>query len=335
MKRLDFFLVVAILLTIVAVEVARSTIVPSTPHAKPAQEKVQSTQDLLDPKVIEKRLQDNPVLKRRFQIFGFGASLVMVVSLGCLMQWLARFFTGCSENLGARSKIPPWDFGEVARLVLVLVLVSYLVFLIEWLLIHALRLKQPDNHLLTLGNTLLIDLAAFAGACKLFQGKGRPDYFQWGKVWRDLRFGITSYLAFLPLFLLGTILVAAVMQFLKMDPTPQPVFTLFFSENRSVVIGWFFFLVAVAGPVAEELFFRGVLYGWLRSRIGVWKGLAVTALFFSALHGNLMVFLPIFGLGLLFGWVYERTGSLAAPIGIHVLHNGGMLIVASFLKSLA
>ena len=220
-------------------------------------------------------------------------------------------------------------------MVLALLLVSYLVFLIEWLLIHLLRLKQPDNHLLALGNTLLIDLAAFMGACKLFQVKGRPSYFHWEKLWRDLRFGIVSYLAFLPVFVLGTILVAAVMQFLKLDTTPQPVFTLFFSENRTAVVGWLFFLVAVAGPVAEEFFFRGVLYGWLRTRIGVWKGLAVTALFFAVMHGNLMVFLPIFGLGLLFGWVYEKTGSLAVPIGIHVLHNGGMLMVASFFKSLA
>jgi len=334
MKHFDFFLVVALLLTILAVEAARSSILPSNAHEKPAQEKIQSMQDVFDPKLIEKRLQDNPALKRRFQIFGFGISLVMVISLGCLMQWLARFFTGRSEKQDDRRRIPPWNFGEAARLVLVLLLVSHLAFLIEWLLIHALRLKQPDNHLLALGNTLLIDLAAFVGACKLFQVKGRPGYFHWEKLWRDLRFGITSYLAFLPVFVLGTIVVAAVMQFLKLDPTPQPVFTLFFSENRSVVIGWFFFLVAVAGPVAEELFFRGVLYGWLRPRIGVWKGLAVTALFFAALHGNLTVFLPIFGLGLLFGWVYEKTGSLAAPIGIHVLHNGGMLMVASLLKSL-
>ncbi len=38
--------------------------------------------------------------------------------------------------------------------------------------------------------------------------------------------------------------------------------------------------------------------------------------------------------GLLFGWVYERTGSLAAPIAIHIFHNGGMLFVASVVKSL-
>ncbi len=141
-------------------------------------------------------------------------------------------------------------------------------------------------------------------------------------------------MAFLPVFLLLAMAAILILQLLKVEPTPQPAFTLFLTEERAPVIWWLLGLIAIAGPVAEELFFRGLLYRWLRPRLGIWRGLIVTALLFAVLHTNLMVFLPIFGLGLLLGWAYEQTGSLAAPIAIHIFHNGGMLALASVLKSL-
>lgn len=345
MKRFDVVLLMAVIVTIAVVEVVRSNLLPPASggkagsswrsEEKQVQEKIQVTQDSFDAKQLEKRLRQDPALRLRFEILGFAGLLVAMASLSCFMRWLARFFGHRPEGRLGSPPLPQWSFREVTRLVFVLVLVSHLFFLIELLLIHAFRPKQLDSHLFALGNTLLMDLAAFLGACTLFGRDGLLSRIQWNELGEKLRFGVVHYLAFLPLLVLVTIVAAMVMQFLKLKAMPQPVFTIFFSENRSSVIWWLFLLVTVAGPVAEELFFRGVLYGWLRTRIGVWKGLAVSALLFAALHGNPMVFLPIFGLGLLFGWVYEQTGSLAVPIGIHVLHNGGMLIVAFFLKSLS
>ena len=94
-------------------------------------------------------------------------------------------------------------------------------------------------------------------------------------------------------------------------------------------------LAVVAGPIAEELFFRGLLYGCLRVRLGVWRGLWSTAFLFAFLHTDPVAFLPILGLGLLFGWVYEKTGSLAASMAVHIFHNAGMLTVASLVKAIA
>jgi SAM-dependent methyltransferase len=56
---------------------------------------------------------------------------------------------------------------------------------------------------------------------------------------------------------------------------------------------------------------------------------------FRVLHADWVAFLPILGLGILFGFVYERTGTLLAPLAIHVAHNGGMLYLASLIKSMA
>lgn len=83
-----------------------------------------------------------------------------------------------------------------------------------------------------------------------------------------------------------------------------------------------FFLVGGAvAPLAEEVFFRGVLYGFLR-RWGVAAALFGSTLLFVAAHppGLALPWPQAVG-GILFAAAYEATGSLATPITIHILGN--------------
>jgi membrane protease YdiL (CAAX protease family) len=83
---------------------------------------------------------------------------------------------------------------------------------------------------------------------------------------------------------------------------------------------------AIAGTVAavaEEIFFRRFLYGWL-SRWGVPIALVGSAAAFAAVHIPLygLSALPIdFGAGLLLGWQRWATGSWTAPAVTHVIAN--------------
>ena len=75
------------------------------------------------------------------------------------------------------------------------------------------------------------------------------------------------------------------------------------------------------GPVAEEIYFRGLVYGGLR-RWGFWPALALSTLMFSLLHaaGPGVPITQIVG-GLVFAVAYEIEKSLLVPITIHVLGN--------------
>ncbi|NJN05163.1 MAG: CPBP family intramembrane metalloprotease, partial [Rhodobacteraceae bacterium] len=94
---------------------------------------------------------------------------------------------------------------------------------------------------------------------------------------------------------------------------------------QSVESPWlkvYFGVVAVCvAPVAEELFFRGILYPTIKQggypRVALWG----TSLFFAAIHANLMTFLPLTALALLFVWLYERTNNLLAPMAAHCTFN--------------
>ena len=80
-------------------------------------------------------------------------------------------------------------------------------------------------------------------------------------------------------------------------------------------------------PVAEELFFRGFIFGFFRSRIGVAAAVLVASATFAMFHGSLDVFLPIFLVGVVLNVIFVRTGSLAYPIFFHMLFNGGTLVL--------
>ncbi len=79
--------------------------------------------------------------------------------------------------------------------------------------------------------------------------------------------------------------------------------------------------VTVIAPVAEETFFRGFLYGWLRHRVPLWAAVTLSALVFAVAHAELALLIPIFVLGCLLALVYERSDSLLPGMIIHALFN--------------
>jgi hypothetical protein len=95
-----------------------------------------------------------------------------------------------------------------------------------------------------------------------------------------------------------------------------------FEAVRGVVpVGWVFVLLAVVVPVGEEVFFRGFVYGGLRARWGLTAAALASAVFFAAVHMQVVHALPIFILGLVLALLYERSGGLLTSIVTHSINN--------------
>ena len=77
-------------------------------------------------------------------------------------------------------------------------------------------------------------------------------------------------------------------------------------------------------PVAEELVFRGAALRLLRP-LGRNAAILGQAVLFAALHGSLRAKAYALGMGLLFGWAADRSGSLLPGILLHILNNGAVL----------
>jgi membrane protease YdiL (CAAX protease family) len=103
---------------------------------------------------------------------------------------------------------------------------------------------------------------------------------------------------------------------------------------------WLFTMVAlvlIAAPVLEEVLYRGVLQETLRRMgLGPWTAIGASSALFAFMHitaapepaalPGLLAALFVLSLG--FGWAYEKTGRLMAPITMHVLFNAGNLALA-------
>jgi membrane protease YdiL (CAAX protease family) len=102
-------------------------------------------------------------------------------------------------------------------------------------------------------------------------------------------------------------------------------------------VAWIIFLACVVAPVVEEIFFRGVLYGHLRSATARWQREAsilgsglVCGVLFAAVHPQGWIAIPILtSVSLALSHAREWRGSLLAPMAAHALHNGVALLVAT------
>lgn len=86
-------------------------------------------------------------------------------------------------------------------------------------------------------------------------------------------------------------------------------------------------LVGLVVPIGEEIFFRGLTYGALRSMMNRHTAALVSALFFAALHLEPVEFLPILILGTILAYVYDFTGSLVPGMIAHAVNNLTALVV--------
>ena len=84
---------------------------------------------------------------------------------------------------------------------------------------------------------------------------------------------------------------------------------------------WGIFAVAVAGPILEELLFRGAVEKLLLQQYTPTKAILFSALIFGVFHLNPAQIIPAFLMGLMFGWMYYKTGSLIPCIVTHIFNN--------------
>lgn len=93
---------------------------------------------------------------------------------------------------------------------------------------------------------------------------------------------------------------------------------------------WALLVALLIGPACEEIFFRGLIFGSLRRRWPFWAAALGSSLVFAGAHGlgagwgvaAIVLWLEIGAGGLAAAYAYERTGTLAAPLLMHMLWNG-------------
>lgn len=87
-------------------------------------------------------------------------------------------------------------------------------------------------------------------------------------------------------------------------------------------------LIAIAAPISEEICFRGMLFGGLRTRLPGIAAALISGLIFGLLHAvtGLSAVPPLIVFGVILALLYEKAGSIVPGIVLHMLNNSVALI---------
>ncbi|ENH96438.1 hypothetical protein J416_10511 [Gracilibacillus halophilus YIM-C55.5] len=91
-----------------------------------------------------------------------------------------------------------------------------------------------------------------------------------------------------------------------------------------------FVSAAIISPLYEEIFYRGFLYRFLRSKFGILISMLGSSFIFMIVHIPTFNTLPInFISGIVFAWTYEKSGSIIPAMIIHATFNGLAIILTA------
>ncbi len=159
-----------------------------------------------------------------------------------------------------------------------------------------------------------------------------PFLREHGVTWREafgfnnrwvvaLGLGILVAGIFLPIGWFLQNVSAELMLRLHLKPEQQQVVQTLQTDHAAAARAVFGVITIALVPAAEESFFRGILYPWIKRagfpRLALW----VSSLLFAAVHLNLMSFIPLALFAFALALVYEATNNLLAPITAHALFN--------------
>jgi len=258
----------------------------------------------------------------------------LLVGSGLLIGYL--ILRACNIRAFPRCEFPvvPWSAWHLLRCVVVFLVVHRLVAVgVAWVQhFKATRPAWAGVHMslvaVLAANVIMIFMCLFVAAL-IAAGKSSPTRLLGLREARPLSragLGVTGYLMIFPLQFLAAVLMLVLGPRVGIPPQPQSVLA------RAVGLSPGIFLIlivsaVVIAPITEEILLRGFLYGTLRRYMGPLAALVLSAGFFALLHGYAFGFLSLFIIGFLLGYLYERTGSLVAPIVAHAANNLYSLLV--------
>jgi membrane protease YdiL (CAAX protease family) len=111
----------------------------------------------------------------------------------------------------------------------------------------------------------------------------------------------------------------------------HPVIDTLQAEHGLGAIAIVVITAVIAAPIAEELFFRRILLGWIDARVPSTGGsvaILASALLFGLSHwGQGLAWIPLVLLGIALGELAQRRGSLMPAILLHALFNAVSVVM--------
>lgn len=191
---------------------------------------------------------------------------------------------------------------------------------------------ELSNDALTIGEVALLQIPLWLGLLGVpllstwLRGNGPVADLGWWSTWRDapvgVAIGVACQFVLVPLVTLPVFLLSDTDQ----DALEEPARELTDKATGPGILV-LLLVVVVAAPLAEEVFFRGLLQRTLARRLPIWPAMIVTSLAFGASHFQLLQFPALAAFGLVLSVLAHRTGRLGLNTWAHVGFNATTVAV--------
>ncbi|NLL73038.1 MAG: CPBP family intramembrane metalloprotease [Clostridiales bacterium] len=210
-------------------------------------------------------------------------------------------------------------------MVLAVFIVSFLYTLITYLFMYVtgLSVLSSDIEYCLMVMAIMISCILLYVWYKKYMSHRRGELIDLKEV-----FSIKNVLLYLMLGIGCQLFISGVLSLLR--PLFERVFS-YYDETMTLIFDADIIIVAayviVFAPLFEEFLMRGILYNRLRYGISFPLANFIQALAFGIYHLDIVQGIYAFAIGLILGYLYEKTRTLLAPIFLHMVINGlGFLI---------
>ncbi|HPD16840.1 MAG TPA: CPBP family intramembrane metalloprotease [Planctomycetota bacterium] len=234
--------------------------------------------------------------------------------------------------------VVPWTGWHLLRVIIALFVILRAVGVgMAWLLdaqeTSAFWCRIPDGMLLIMASNIsMLALCGFI-LCLVGWRDGNPlRLLGLGetRLWRRVGMGAVCYLMTFPVLFIAGVLMFILGPKMGIPARPQEVLAQV-ALLSPAAFGFVLFSAVVVTPMTEEIVFRGFVYATLRRSLGPLAAIALSAAAFAAMHAYAFGLLPLFVIGFLLAYLYERTGSLWASVTAHAANNLYALLITYFV----
>lgn len=259
--------------------------------------------------------QGNHILLRGMKAHAFTAVVIGVGVIGTLFFWVRRKemrFVGASFRLEESG----WKIRHLLREFLIAEILGIVGAVLTAQLLSFFGLHEVvmfvSGAIFVLVPPIWLSLRltpGFVATAKLF--RIRDSGWRWSQLAIFTGFGMAIFL-----FGVGAILL--------LDRSGSSLADSLVADQMDSMsnVLWSYFFAVVLAPISEEVVFRGFLFGGTRHHWGVIPAALISSGIFAVLHGYSMLgLLAVFGYGLIFCWIYQRSGSLLPGMLVHAVFN--------------
>ena len=147
-----------------------------------------------------------------------------------------------------------------------------------------------------------------------------------------IAWGIIAFIGFVPIILLGSWVNQSLLGLTGQTFPPQQIIEFSLANQDPLIAVILFILVTLVAPFFEEIIMRGLVFRGFLKIASPFAAMIFSSVIFAIFHFNIFAFLPVVLIGVLFAWLYRRTGSLIPSIIAHSLFNGITFILLEISK---